>query len=63
VVDLVLVYQQTGRPAEAKQMAKRLLAARPNFTIASWRRTQFLRDKARLEADIAALQLVGLPVE
>ena len=63
LLDLVIIYQQNGRPKEAKQTAKQLLAARPNFTITAWRDTQFRRDQARLEADIAALSAVGLPIE
>ena len=41
--------------------AERVLVAHRNFTIASWQRTQFHRDRARLEADLAALQAAGLP--
>lgn len=61
LVDLVIIYQQNGRPDEAKETAKRLLAARPNFTIVAWASTQFRRDKTRLEADILALRAVELP--
>ena len=64
LLDLVIIYQQNGRPEEAKQTAERLLAARPQLTIANWQKTQqFRRDHARLEADIAALIAVGLPIE
>lgn len=61
LVDLVIIYRQNGRHEEAKQSADRLLAARPGFTIAGWRKTQFRRDKARLEADAAALHAAGFP--
>ena len=61
LVDLVIIYQQNGQPDEAKRTAERLLAARPGFTIASWRKTQFRHDKARLEADLEALRAAGLP--
>ena len=38
------------------------MAARPEFTIADWRKTQFIRrDAARVEADAAALRAAGLP--
>jgi hypothetical protein len=37
------------------------LAHRPGFTIAAWRKTQFRRDRAQLEADLAALRDAGLP--
>ncbi len=62
LIDLVITYQQNGRPDEARETAKRLLAARPDFTIAAWTKTQFRRDQARLEADIAALRAVELPM-
>ena len=62
LIDLVIAYQETGQPAEARQAAERLLAARRNFTIAGWLKTQFLRDAARLEADVAALRAAGLPI-
>jgi adenylate cyclase len=60
--DLVIAYQEIDRPDEAKEMARQLLAARRDFTVAAWRKTQFRRDKARLEADIAALLAAGLPM-
>ncbi len=41
--------------------AKRLMSARRDFTIAAWLKTQFRRDAARLEADVAALRMAGLP--
>lgn len=61
LLDLVIIHQQNGRPEEARQTAAQLMAARPQFTIKDWRNTQFRRDKARLEADIAALCAAGLP--
>ena len=62
LVDLVIIHQQNGRPAEAKNTAKRLISVRPDFTISSWRKTQFRRDQVRLEADIAALRAAELPM-
>ena len=62
LADLTILYQQDGQPAEAKQIVERLLAARPDFTIASWMKTQIIRDEARLEADVAALRAAGLPM-
>jgi hypothetical protein len=39
------------------------MAARPNFTIAGWLKTQFIRrDRARVEVDSAALRAAGIPV-
>jgi adenylate cyclase len=61
LVDLVLIHRQTGRPEAARRAAERLLAVRREFTIASWRDTQFPRDPARLDAEIAALAAAGLP--
>jgi adenylate cyclase len=61
LTDLVIAYQENGQPDEAKRTAERLFAARRDFTIASWLKTQFRRDAARLEADIAALRAAGLP--
>ena len=62
LTDLVIAYQQKRQPDEAKRAAKRLLAARRDFTIASWLKTQFRRDTARLEADVAALRAAELPM-
>jgi adenylate cyclase len=59
--DLVIAYQQTDRPAEAKRTAEQLLSVRRDFTIAAWAKTQFRADKAGIEADIAALRAAGLP--
>ena len=61
LTDLVILYQESGRPNEAKQTAKRLLSARPEFTIDSWLKTQTIRDESRLEADVTALRAAGLP--
>ena len=55
LVDLVIAYQENGQADKAKDAAKRLLSARRDFTIAAWLKTQFRRDTARLDADIAAL--------
>ena len=62
LTDIVIVYQQTGRPEEARRTAEQLLAARPNFTVAAWLKTQFSRrDMAQVEADAVALRAAGLP--
>ncbi|HET9415039.1 MAG TPA: adenylate/guanylate cyclase domain-containing protein [Pseudolabrys sp.] len=62
LTDIVIAYQQTGRSQEARRTAEQLLAARPNFTIAAWLKTQFSRrDTAQVEADAAALRAAGLP--
>jgi adenylate cyclase len=63
LTDVVLDYQEKGQPEDAKRSAARLMAARPEFTIAGWRKTQLIRrDKARIEADEAALRAAGLPL-
>jgi adenylate cyclase len=63
LTDLVIIYQEMGRAEEAKQTTEQLMAARPNFTIAAWLKTQFVRrDKVRVEADTAALCAAGLPM-
>ena len=64
LTDIVIAYQQTGRPEEARRAAEQLLAARPNFTVAAWLKTQFSRrDTAQVEADAAALRAAGLPLD
>ena len=45
-----------------KVAAAQKVASSPEFTIAGWRKTQFIRrDAARVEADAAALRAAGLP--
>ena len=62
LTDVVIAYQEKSQPEEAKRTAARLMAARPESTIAGWRKTQFIRrDAARVEADAAALRAAGLP--
>ena len=60
LADLVIAYQENGQPEKSKDAARRLLLARRDFTIAAWLKTQVRRDKARLEADVAALRTAGL---
>jgi adenylate cyclase len=60
LVDLVIAYQENGQTDKAKDAAKRLLSARRDFTISAWLKTQFRRDRAPLEADVAALRAAGL---
>ena len=63
LTDVVIAYHEKGQPEEAKRTAARLMAARPEFTIAGWCKTQFIRrDAARVEADAAALRAAGLPM-
>ena len=61
LVDLAIAYREKGQADKAEDAAKRLMSARRDFTIAAWLKTQFRRDAARLEADVAALRMAGLP--
>jgi adenylate cyclase len=60
LADLVIAYHENGQPEKSKDAARRLLLARRDFTIAAWLKTQVRRDKARLEAVVAALRTAGL---
>ena len=60
LADLVIAYHENGQSEKSKDAARRLLSARRDFTIAAWLKTQVRRDKARLEADVAALRTAGL---
>jgi adenylate cyclase len=63
LTDLVIIYQQIGQADEARRTVEQLMAARPNFTIGGWLKTQFIRrDTAQVEADRAALRAAGLPM-
>ncbi len=63
LTDIVIAYQETGQPEEARRTAEQLMVARPNFTIGGWLKTQFIRrNAARVEADTAALRAAGLPM-
>ena len=63
LLDLVICHQTSGRPEEAKRTAEQLLAIRRDFTVTAWAKTQFRADQAGIEADKAALQAAGLPME
>ncbi|MDR3420193.1 MAG: adenylate/guanylate cyclase domain-containing protein [Xanthobacteraceae bacterium] len=63
LTDLVIIYQQIGQADEARRTVELLMAARPNFTIGGWLKTQFIRrDTAQVEADREALRAAGLPM-
>ena len=63
LTDLVISYHETGQAEEAKRTAAQLMAARPNFTIDGWLKTQFIRrDTERVKADAEALRAAGLPM-
>jgi adenylate cyclase len=59
--DLAIMYQQTGKDAEAKGEIAKIRASRPTFTLRSFAVSQFRVDIARVEADVAALRAAGLP--
>jgi hypothetical protein len=58
----VIAYQQIHQMDLAADTARQLLSARPEFTVSSWAKTQFRADAARLEADVAALRVAGIPM-
>jgi len=61
LLDITIIHAQAGRLAAAREVAAQLMAARPDFTITSWTRTQIRSDTEQLAADIASLRAVGLP--
>jgi adenylate cyclase len=61
LLDMVILHEQAGRMAEARETAAQLRAARPGFTVTAWARTQLRSDTEQLAADIASLQAAGLP--
>jgi len=58
---LAIIYQELGRTDEAREAIRRLCAARPGLTCVGWAKTQFFKDPAQLESDLAALRAAGLP--
>ena len=63
LADLVILYWESGRRHDAADAARRLLVAKPAFTVEGWLKTQVLRDEARLASDAAALLAAGLPAQ
>jgi adenylate cyclase len=61
LVDIVLTYADMGDAEKARGYAKDLLAARPDFTVANWERTQNCADDQRLIKDRQSLIDAGLP--
>lgn len=59
-IDLVILYQKTGRLDEAKVHVQQLMDARPDFEINAWKNTQFYSDAKLLTEDVAALRASGL---
>jgi len=61
LVDLVLAHADAGDLPAARKSAQALLAARPDFNIEDWSRTQNVHDPERLATDRASLKEAGLP--
>ena len=57
----LLTYADMGDAERAGSYAKALLAARPEFTVADWERTQNCADDQRLAKDSQSLIDAGLP--
>jgi adenylate cyclase len=61
LADLIIAYQESGRPERARQAAARLLSVRREFTITAWLRTQLRRDATQLAQEAASLRAAGVP--
>ena len=61
LADIVMIQEQTGRLEAARETAAELRVARPDFTVASWLRTQFRVDTEQMAADTASLRAAGVP--
>jgi len=61
LADIVMIQEQAGDKAHARETAKQLIAARPTFTVASFLRTQVRRDIDQLAVDVASLRATGVP--
>jgi adenylate cyclase len=61
LADIVIAYQESGRPEQARQAAERLKAVRRDFTISAWTKTQLRRNARELAQEVAALRAAGLP--
>jgi adenylate cyclase len=61
LVDIILTYADMGEAERANSYARALLAARPEFTVADWERTQNCADAQRLAKDRQSLTDAGLP--
>jgi adenylate cyclase len=60
LVDMILTYADRGDGDRARSTAQELLAARPEFSVANWERTQNCADLERLAADRQSLVDAGL---
>ena len=63
LADIVMIQEQAGRLVDAGETVAQLIAARPEFTVTSWLRTQFRVDTNQMAADLASLRAAGVPEE
>lgn len=61
LADIVMIEEQAGRIAEARETAAELRAKRPTFTVSSWAKTQFRVDREQMTRDMASLRAAGVP--
>ncbi|MCG6952248.1 MAG: tetratricopeptide repeat protein [Betaproteobacteria bacterium] len=60
--DLVIAYQQKGDLDGARRAARALIAAKADFSVAGWAKTQQNRsDAEQVKTEMAALRAAGLP--
>ena len=60
-LDLAILYQNVGRYDEARDEVARHLISYPGATVHGWAAIQIRRDRAGVEAELAALRSLGLP--
>ena len=61
LADIVMIEEQAGQLKDARETAAQLIAARPDFTVASYLRTQFRCDTKQMAADMSSLHAAGVP--
>jgi adenylate cyclase len=61
LADIIMIKMQSGHIDEARKIAVQLAKERPNFSVTSWRRTQFRNDAEQMAADLASLRAAGVP--
>lgn len=58
---IVMIQEQAGQLERARETAAQLMAARPNYSVTSFLKTQFRRDVDQLASDVASLRAAGIP--
>jgi adenylate cyclase len=61
LADIIMIQEQAGHIEDARATAAQLIPARPAFTVASWRKTQFRSDIEQMALDMASLRAAGVP--